>query len=100
MTIDDSTLNACLLFHRRTLPFYYPVLTFFHVAQQRMLVLTCIAVDRSYLGFGDVARVDTTDALARLVHVQHDARRIFPIVTKDRFEYVHHELHRRVVIVQ
>ena len=65
-----------------------------------MLVFARVTVDRRDLGFGNVTGINAANALPGLVNTEHDARRIFPIVTKDRFEYVHHELHRRVVIIQ
>ena len=65
-----------------------------------MIVVSRIVVDLRYLGLGDLVRVNTTDAAALSVYLQHDAYRFLSVHSKKVFEYVNNELHRSVVVVQ
>ena len=56
--------------------------------------------DLRHLGLGHLERVDPTFPNTMVVNVEHDARRLVPILLKEAFEHVDNELHRCVVVVE
>ena len=65
-----------------------------------MLVLACKIHHLGDFGLGHLIGVDAADADALVVHVQHDAGRLFPPLVEEALQHVHDELHRRVVVIQ
>jgi hypothetical protein len=72
----------------------------FHSALQRMLVLACKIHHLGNFGLGNLIGKDAADTDAFMVYVQHDPGRFLSPLVEEALQYVHHELHRRVVIVQ
>ncbi|MNC63030.1 hypothetical protein D3C75_1131180 [compost metagenome] len=52
------------------------------------------------LGFGHFVGEDAADPDAMLVHMQHDAGRVFPALLEEPFQHIDDELHRGVVVIQ
>ena len=75
-------------------------LLLFHGALQGMTVLAGHVHDLRHLGLRDLIGVDAADADALVVNMQHDAGRLFPALAEEPLQNEHHELHRRVVVVQ
>src|SRR5512144_2169923 len=73
---------------------------FLHHALQRMLVLARIGRDLLDLGGSDVARVDAADPHAFAMDLQHHLGRPLPGHAEELLQHQHHELHRRVVVVE
>src|SRR5690606_30980402 len=71
-----------------------------HGAQQRVLVESRIFVDLRHLGFGDFTREDAANAAAAGVDVQHDLGGLVEVHAEEADQYVDHEVHRGVVVVQ
>src|SRR5665213_259359 len=65
-----------------------------------MLMLACEIHDLRHLGLGDLIGIDPALAYSMLMDVQHDMGRLLPSLLKKLFEHEHHELHRRVVVVE
>src|SRR5690349_14736614 len=65
-----------------------------------MLVLTRKIHYLRHFGFRYFVRIDAADADAAAVHMQHDAGRFLPALAEKTLEGMHHELHRRVVVIQ
>jgi hypothetical protein len=65
----------------------------------RVLMVACITGDKGNFGFGDIMRVDAAHTLAAGVHFEHDLRGLGAIETEKSLEYIHHEFHGRVVVV-
>ena len=56
-------------------------------------------MDLADLGLRDLAGIGTGSSSAFSVHLEHDGRRFSWGFVKDRFENVHDEFHRRVVVI-
>src|SRR5262252_7712916 len=65
-----------------------------------MLMLPGEIHNLSDLGFGYLVGVHTADPNTAAMHMQHDARRLLPVLVKEPFEDVNDELHRGVIIIQ
>src|SRR5690606_21729205 len=65
-----------------------------------MLVESRIFVDLRHLGFGDFTREDAANAAAAGVDVQHDLGGLVEVHAEEADQYVDHEVHRGVVVVQ
>src|SRR5687768_16847146 len=63
---------------------------FLHRAQQRVLVAARELVDLGDLGFGDLAREDTTNTLATGMNVQHHLGRAFAVHAEEGFQHDDH----------
>src|SRR6188474_2935235 len=73
---------------------------FLHHALQRMLVLARIGRDLLNLGGGDVARIHAADSHAFAMDFQHHLGCPLPGHREELLQHQHHELHRRVVVVE
>src|SRR5690606_29576606 len=71
-----------------------------HQALQRMLVGMGQVQHGIDPGGGHVAGVDAADAPALVMDLQHDALGFLAALVEDQLEHAHHEIHRRVIIVQ
>src|SRR5258706_15032629 len=65
-----------------------------------MLMLTRIMSDLRYFGLGDLVGKDPAVALAAHMHLEHHARRRVAGHGEEALEHVHHEFHRRVIVIQ
>src|SRR3972149_6255642 len=65
-----------------------------------MFVLARKAGHLGYFSLSDLVSVDPTDADALLVDMQHDAGRLLGRLVEVPLEHIHHEVHRRIVVVQ
>ena len=68
--------------------------------KEGVLILVRVRIDLHNFGFCYLVRKDAAYAFTTRVHFQHDPRRVLSIQFKENFQYLHHELHGRVVIVQ
>ena len=50
--------------------------------------------------FGDFIREDATFADPVMMHMQHDSRRGLAVLVEEPLQHMHHEFHRRVVVVE
>src|SRR5512143_442967 len=71
-----------------------------HHALQRMLVLARVVRHLLDLGGGDVVRVHAAHAHACAMHFQHHLGRPLPVHAEEFLQHQHHELHRRVIVVE
>src|SRR3712207_4033331 len=72
----------------------------FHGALQRVLMAPGGVDDLGDLRFGHLVGVNATDPDTVLVHVKHDACRVFARLGEEAFQDVNDELHGSVVVVQ
>src|SRR4029077_4971083 len=73
---------------------------FLHGALQRGLMLTCEAGHLGYFRLSHLICVDSTNADALLMDVEHNTSRLLRRLVKEALKDVHDEIHRRVVVVQ
>lgn len=73
---------------------------FFHRALQWMLVTAGKIHDLSHFGFCDLVAEHANNGDAFFMNGQHDFERLSVGHAKEPFEDMHHEFHRRVVVVQ
>jgi hypothetical protein len=62
-----------------------------------MLVLSGKIHNLSYLGLGDLIRIDPADPDTALMHIQRNSGCLLPGLVKEAFENVNNERHRSVV---
>src|SRR5438046_7728125 len=74
----------------------FSTLCLFHHTLQRMLVLPCICRHLLHFGGRHVVGVNTTDADAFAVHLQHDLRGPLARHAEELLQHYYHEFHRRV----
>ena len=60
----------------------------------------CRINDLGYFCFRHLVGEDPALSDAVMMHMQHDSRRRFSILVEKALEYVDHEFHRRVVVIQ
>ncbi|MNQ90045.1 hypothetical protein D3C85_1053720 [compost metagenome] len=72
----------------------------FHRALQRVLVTARRLDHLGDLGLGHFVGEDAANPDAMLVHMQHDAGRVFPALLEEPFQHVDDELHGGVVVIQ
>ena len=65
-----------------------------------MLVLAREIHDLGHLGFRNFIRIDAALPNAVIVHMQHDASRLFPVLLKKSLKNMDDEFHGRVVVIQ
>src|SRR5215813_14714337 len=71
-----------------------------HHALQRMLVLAGEVHDLRHLGLGDLVSKDAAFADAVMVNMEHDSCGGIAVLVEEALQHVHHELHRRVVVIE
>lgn len=65
-----------------------------------MLVLACESTYLLNLGRSNVEGIDAAEALAFVMNLEHDSRRLLSTQSKKLLQYHHDEIHRRVVVIQ
>lgn len=63
-------------------------------------MLSCQVNDLRDLGFGDLVRVNATDADTLPMYMEHDLRGFFVILAEKALQHVNDEFHRGVIVVQ
>jgi hypothetical protein len=67
---------------------------------QRVLVAPGVVHHLGHLGLGDLEREYADHGEALAVDGQHDLDGVVMVDAEKAFEHVHHEFHRRVIVVQ
>src|SRR5262249_47801952 len=65
-----------------------------------MAMLTRKIHNLRHFGLRHLVSVNAAYSDALMVDVQHNPRRFFPPLAEELLEYVNHELHRRVIVVE
>src|SRR5690349_16219211 len=76
------------------------LLSLFHYALQRMLMLPGVCRDLLYLSGSNVAGIYPTDSDAFAMHLQHHLGGAFPAHPEELLQHHHYKLHGGVVVVQ
>ncbi len=90
----------CQLARDTWMAFSNNVLTFFHRTQQGVLLLLRDTGNLRHLGLGNFVAENTANTLAFGMHLQHHAGRLVALHREHRLKNLHHEFHRRKIIVQ
>ena len=76
------------------------VLLLLHRALQRMLMTAGKFNDLRHFGLGNLVGEDAADAHAVAMDMQHDLNGLVAVLVEKPLQDMHHEFHRRVVVVQ
>src|SRR5690554_4134562 len=72
----------------------------FYLTHQRVLTFPGIFIYLSRLGLGNIPRIDATYGSALSMDPEHDLCSLFPIQHKEDLQYLHDEIHRRVIVIE
>ena len=64
-----------------------------------MAMLASHVHDLRHLGLRDLVGIDAANAHAFVMHMQHDAGRVFPAFVEEPLQDENDELHRSIVVV-